>query len=80
MAHRRALLLPSEATTEASRRLREMLRRQSFAAIARRLHVDEGAVRSWAREESRPNLQSRATCEDVLGISPGAWDEAPSGG
>lgn len=78
VAWRRALLLPQEATTEGVRLLRDLLRRHSFAALARRMRCDEGSVRAWAREESKPGLILRARGVDVLGISERAWDDPRS--
>lgn len=78
MAARRALLAPAEATNEGSRRLRELLKKQSFGALARRLRCVGGTVRFWAREERKPNLVMRDRIEIVLGIPAAAWDEPPS--
>lgn len=77
MARRRALLLPSDATNEGARRLRELLRRHSFGWIARKLRCDEKSVRTWAREEGKPNLQMRARIAQELGLPEVAWDESP---
>jgi hypothetical protein len=77
VARRRALLLPRDARTEGSRRIREELRRQTFAAIARRLRCDEGTVRRLATEAGRPSLVLRARAADILGIPEHAWDEPP---
>lgn len=77
MALRRRLLPPTEATTEGSRRLRHLLRRLTFAAVARRFRCDEGSVRRWAREEGKPSLQYRATGAVVFAIPEAAWDEPP---
>jgi len=78
VAERRALLLPREATNEGARRLRELLRKQTFGGLARRLRCDERSVRSWAREENRPSLVMRARIAEVLGILEDAWDAAPA--
>lgn len=78
MALRRALLLPRDATNEGARRLRELLRRHTYAWIAKRLRCDEKAVRSWAHEGSKPGLLLRARIADVLRIPEAAWDEPPS--
>lgn len=78
MAQRRALLLPRDATNEGSRLLRELLRRKTFGAIARRLRCDERSVRSWAREEAKPGLVLRARAGELLEIADAAWDEPPS--
>lgn len=78
MAERRALLLPREATNDGARRLRELLRKQTFGGVARRLRCDERSVRSWAREENRPSLVMRARIRDVLGVLEDAWDDAPT--
>lgn len=71
----RALLLPGEASTDGVRRLREILRRQTFGAVAFRLRVDERSVRRWAREECRPSRLERDRAAEVLGIPHAAWDE-----
>jgi hypothetical protein len=71
----RALLLPGEAGTEGVRRLREILRRQTFGAVAFRVRVDERSVRRWAREECRPSRLERDRAEEVLGIPGQSWDE-----
>ena len=71
----RALLAPCDATNEGTRRLRELLRRQTFGAISRRLKCNERSVRHWAREEAKPGLLLRARVEEVLGIPAAAWDQ-----
>lgn len=74
-------ILPEKATNEGSRRLRVLLRKHPFAAIARRLRCDESTIRRMARENGKPSLHIRARARDVLGISESAWDEpcsAPS--
>jgi hypothetical protein len=76
----RALLLPGEASTEGVRRLREILKRQTFGAVARRLSCeglscDESSVREWAREEKRPSRRYRLRAQEVLGIPGSSWDE-----
>lgn len=76
----RALLLPSEATTEGVRILRELLRRQTSRAVARRVGVPHSTVLRWAREEFRPLLPQRARAVAALGIPEAAWDEAARGG
>src|SRR5688572_25601704 len=78
VARRRALLLPRDATNEGSRRLRELLRKHTYAALARRLRCDEGTVRRVARELGKPGLLLRARAYEVLGITEPSWDEAPS--
>lgn len=72
----RAMLAPAEASTEGVRRLRDILRRQTFGAVARRCGVDERSVRRWAREECRPSRLERERAQEVLGIPYQAWDEA----
>lgn len=74
----RQLLLPSEATTEGSRLLREQLRKHTAASLARRLRCDEKSVRAWAREEVKPSLVMRTKLSTVLGIREEAWDEPPA--
>lgn len=71
----RAVLLPADARTRGVRLLRELLRRQTFGAVARRVGVDERAVRKWASEECRPGRIARARMAEVLGIPETAWDE-----
>lgn len=73
----RELLRPTDATNEGARRLRELLRRRTFGALAKQLRCDERAVRMWAREEAKPSLLLRARVEDVLGIGANTWDEPP---
>lgn len=75
MASPRALLLPGEASTLGARLLREILTRQTFGAVARRLGVDESLVRRWAREQDRPSRVHRLRAEGVLGIAATSWDE-----
>lgn len=74
----RASLSPAAATNDGSRRLRELLRQQSFGGLARRLRCDERAVRWWAREEFKPSRLMRARLLEVLAIPEDAWDLAPS--
>lgn len=76
MAATRDLLRPEHASSEGSRLLRLLARRQTFAAIAQRLGCDERAVRLWAAERFRPSRLYRARAEDVLGIPAHAWDQA----
>jgi hypothetical protein len=78
VARRRALLLPAEATTEGSRRLRELLRKQTCAAIARKLRCDESAVRFYAREARTPDLVMRARIREVLGWDEAIWEAPPA--
>jgi transcriptional regulator with XRE-family HTH domain len=75
---RRELFLPHEAPNEGARILRELLRRQTFAAIARRLRCDESAVRAWARGTGKPSHLLRARAADVLAIPERSWDEPRS--
>jgi hypothetical protein len=77
VTRRRALLPPTEASSDGARRLRELLRKQSFGAIARRLRCDESAVRFYASEARKPNLVMRARIREVLEIPESSWDEAP---
>jgi transcriptional regulator with XRE-family HTH domain len=72
----RALLLPGDAGTVGVRMLREILRRQTFGAVAKRVGCDEERVRQWAREESRPSRLMRVRAAEVLGIPGETWDEA----
>jgi len=78
VATRRALLLPRDATNEGSRRLRELLRRHTFAALARRLLCDEGTVRRMAHGRGKPSRLLRCRGAEVYGIPEGAWDDPPS--
>lgn len=71
-------LRPSDATNEGSRRIRELLRRTSYGAIARKLRVDERAVRLWAREERVPNAIMRERWRDVYAWEPDIWDAPPA--
>lgn len=73
----RELLRPADATNEGARRLRELLRRRTFGALARLLACDERAVRLWAREACRPSLRLRLRAEERLSIPADSWDEAP---
>lgn len=79
MAQRRDLLLPHAATNEGSRRLRLLLRRLSFGAIARYLRCDESAVRAWAKEKSKPSLTFRGAAERTpqIAIPEWTWDDPP---
>lgn len=74
----RELLRPADATNDGSRRVRELLRRRTFGAIAKQLRCDERAVRMWAREDTKPSLVLRARIEDVFAIPASAWDEEPT--
>lgn len=69
------LLLPQDASTVGSRRLRELLQRQTFTAVALRVGVSHVTVRRWATELLRPSRQHRATMDRVLRIPPAEWDE-----
>lgn len=79
MASRRDPLLPGEATSEGQRRLRVLLRRLTFGAIARVLRCDESTVRGWAKRPTRPHLTMRAAMERApqIGIPEWTWDEPP---
>lgn len=77
MARRRAKLSPKDAKSEGERRLRELLRRQTFGAIARVLRCDESAVRFYARGKRKPNGEMRVRVRAKLGIQESAWDEPP---
>jgi hypothetical protein len=72
----RALLLPADASTVGVRMLRELLLRQTFGAVARRLGCAVSDVRRWAREECRPSRLLRVKAADVLKIPGESWDEA----
>jgi hypothetical protein len=80
MARRRMQLDPRDATNDGSRRLREILRRRTFAAVALDLLCDEGAVRRWAHEKGKPCaiLRTRAHEHATIAIPFSAWDEPPS--
>ncbi len=78
MVIRRALLAPHEATTEGSRRLRELLRRQTFDAVARTLGCDLRTVRLWALEKAKPSRLLRTRVDESLKIPGDAWDDPPS--
>lgn len=69
----RANLSPADATNEGSRQLREMIRKQTYGALARRLRCDERAVRWWASERFKPSLVMRSRLAE-LGIAETAWD------
>lgn len=75
----RDLLLPHAATNEGSRRLRLLLRRHSFGAIARFLRCDESSVRAWAKERAKPSLAMRGACERTaqINIAEWMWDDPP---
>jgi hypothetical protein len=78
VARRRSKLEPSGATNEGARQLRELLVRQTFGALARRLRCDEGAVRHYAREKRKPNDGMRERIFTTFGIPYDAWDKPPS--
>jgi hypothetical protein len=78
VARRRSPLPPEEAKSEGSRLLREILRRQTFGAIARRCRCDEGAIRHYARDERKPNIVMRDRMVQQLGIAFESWDEPAS--
>jgi hypothetical protein len=71
----RVALRPIEAKTEGVRLLRVILQRQTFGAVARRVGVDDSAVRAWALEIRRPLSVARWRAEEVLSIPFDAWDE-----
>lgn len=73
-------LLPAEAPTEGSRRLRELLQRQTMSAVAKRVACNDKSVRAWAQGNYRPARAHRATMARVLQIPPGEWDEPARAG
>lgn len=73
MSSRRAPLSPADATNEGARRLRELARRQSFRAIAKKLGCNETAVRFWAQEKYKPSGRMRERINARLG----PWDASP---
>lgn len=77
-ARGRASFNPVDATNEGSRQLRELLRKSTFGALARRLRCDERSVRWWASEKFKPARVMRARMKDVLSIPEDAWDDKPS--
>lgn len=66
-----------EPTSEGVQQLREILTRQTFGAVARRVGVTRWAVRQWAREEARPSRRQRERCAEMLGIPVDAWEQVP---
>ena len=70
-------LPPDEAKSEGERLLRIALSRQTYRAMARRLCVDERAVRRWARGHGKPSRGQRQRAFEVLGIPVQSWDEKP---
>ena len=77
MARRRAIFDPASATSEGSRRLREILRSRSFQNVAWQLLCDEKSVRTWAQERGKPSVVLRYRLEDEFGIDAASWDEPP---
>jgi DNA-binding transcriptional regulator YiaG len=73
----RVALYLAEPTNEGVQRLREILMRQTFGAVARRVGVDKETVRQWAREEARPSRRHRSVIELRLGVPAATWEEAP---
>ena len=67
----------AEPSNEGVQQLREILTRQTFEAVARRVGVTREAVRKWAREEAMPNRRMRAVVEKSIGIKATCWEEAP---
>lgn len=74
---RRARLDPSQATTEGQRLLCELLRRNSFGALARKTRLDESAIRHYARGRRTPSFEIRPKLKETLGIPDESWDEPP---
>lgn len=82
-ARGRAVLLPADATNEGSRLLRELLRRMSIGALAKKLTCDEKTVRMWAQEKGKPSLLMRVRIWERraalrVEIRERAWDDPPS--
>lgn len=75
---RRASFGAADATSEGSRQLRELLRKQTFGSLARRLRCDERSVRWWASERFKPSRLMRARMFEVVAIPEDAWDVPPS--
>lgn len=73
----RIILRARDATNDGVRRLREQLRFQSAAQIARRLASDATAVRRWARGARTPGPEWRSRMREVLGIPVEAWELLP---
>jgi hypothetical protein len=71
-------LKPDDAPNEGARRVRTLTQRSSYGEIAKRLSVDESAVRLWARGKRRPNTELRRRWRDEYGWDDGIWDEAPT--
>lgn len=74
---RRTALRSDEAKTEGSRRLRVLLRRLTYGAIARKLRVDERAVRLWARDERTPSTIMRERWREAYQWDESIWDAEP---
>jgi hypothetical protein len=60
------MLFPAAATTEGMRRLRVLIQRMTYGAIARKLRVDESAVRFWAGGERSPSRIMRTRWREEL--------------
>ena len=76
MAKRRELLLPADAKTEGERLLRELLRKQPYAQLARRLRCTEAAVRHYARGRV-PDPRMRSRMQEVFGWKEDVWSMKP---
>jgi hypothetical protein len=67
--------------SEASAQLAAVTKRQTAAAVARRVHASEAAVRAWAKGERRPSGPARAALASAYpGLDAGAWDIPLAGG
>lgn len=75
---RRERLDPKAATNEGERQLREILLRQSYGQIARKAHVDESAIRHYARARRLPSFELRPKLKELFGIPEEAWEEPAS--
>lgn len=73
----RSILRAKDAPNDGVRRLREMLRWQSAAQLARKIGCDATAVRRWARALRTPTPEWRVILQTALGIPLEAWEITP---
>lgn len=78
MGRRANILLPSEATNDGVRLLRELLLRMTAGQIAKLVACDESAIRRYAREERDPHPNMRERFDSKLAIPLLAWSRPPA--
>jgi ribosome-binding protein aMBF1 (putative translation factor) len=70
----RKILRARDAPNDGVRRLRELVRFQSAAQLAKKLGCDSTAVRRWARATRTPEPEWRDIMRKQLGIPLASWE------